>query len=294
MAENRLLTVCQSAWEAVGIQNPNKLAEAYQALRENLQYDGYEKEQPYSAGTVTRALREGKIKKIEAFELALFLMMHGEAKAKELMKACHPQATGKLPYLEIAQMISADPGVMKIKQEINAEQTDQVGLFVSHPLAGKTVLYSLLSSRVENEPAENGNKPKCVLGFMRFEESGSFDGEAFIYFGNSLELKSNGDLKSLEPAFVNSRGTILIEYSLEREHLPGGPKDRRGLIKVRLVNNDGSIIESAEAYKGTYKDLDPEGANVPGQTYFEVIEKYSEPLKELLGRYSEDLLQKMD
>jgi hypothetical protein len=281
--------------ETSGFSNPNGVAVAYRDLLAKFHFNGFDGDRPYSDGTVVRALRSGRFKKLDCLDLAIYLIRYGEEDANKLLEHCgEPNGKlGKWAYEKISAVVSSDSEILRLKQLINSSDSSSETEIDASIFGEKFVAYSLLSSRIADEPAESGTPAQSVIGFMEFDGTGGFEGEAFIFFGSELALKKNGNLRSVEPIFSNSRGTFLLEYKLERQHLPDNPDDREGFIKVKQSQMDGTIFTEAAVFSGTYKDLDTDGANVPGQAYLELFEKSSDSPKTILEQNAESFLGKM-
>lgn len=288
MPNERFKEICEPIWRETGFKSVNDVEQCYKKELDRYKNDGRGEQKQYSPSSIASFLRGASVGQIGQADLALYMMLHGVDLTKQLFDTLQeePNGHGRKSYSSIADTVSGDPGVTRVRRLIGSGADDGTRYDLSN-VTGKLVLYGLLSARIEEEELEDGKKPLCVLGYMEVDADGRISGKAFRYFGPETGLKANGDLRHVEPFFVNSKSTILLEYELRRRQLPGQLDDRTGFIKAYPVEGAEQIVEGDFAYEGTYQDLDREGANVDGQALLRVIEGTSAQGKALLEQYGE-------
>lgn len=273
MPNERFKEICEPIWRETGFRSVNDVEQCYKKELNRYKNDAGKERQQYSPSSIASFLRGASIGQIGQADLALYMMLYGVELTKQIFDALQeePNGDGRKSYSSVADTVSNDSAVKRVKRQIGSEGDDGTRYDLSN-ITGKLILYGLLSARIEEEALEDGKKPLCVLGFIAVDADGRISGKAFRYFGPETGLKANGDLRHVEPLFVNSKSTILLEYELRRRQLPGHLDDRTGFIKAHPVDGAEQIVDGDFAYEGTYQDLDREGANIDGQALLRVIE----------------------
>jgi len=266
---------CKAYWEATKFNSPNSVITAYTEVHGLFHFQDDAASQQVSSSKLYALLRGVYPNSVNSddLDLSLYLIIHGRQPIIDLhaSKKTKDDKGPTIPYSRVSDVIADDQVVKRLKDLISSKSNSNSVVVNISDFAGKTIFYALRSARVREEPEYNGLKALCVVGYITLDSSGMGDGEVFRYFGDDT-FQENGDLRTIDPIFLNTKSMLAFEYRLSRTHLPDRPEDRLGFVKVSPNKNREPIFQDGRAFKGTYRDFDPAGVSEEGTVHLEVVD----------------------